>query len=359
MDTVSNIANTATTAATKLIWGDKAADNETGGQEPVAREKGKGTIDDPYDHGNKGIAHRDPAISGGANTKQPLYIENPTVPENSSTTTDPIASNPTATSDHPAINTNKSTTSPNDDTKLADATKSLSLTNDNKHADTSEKSTPSGPAEAPKFLPLTHDNKHADTTHKSTLPSTDDNNQDDTSRKSTLPPVDDTKHTDTKMSSLPSTEDRPIPKNPNNAAEGGQVDPLANTDKTGVVGNSSTAPKGSVVNPSSSSSNPGGAPDSGNFVPKQQGADKPNDAPSGDEDNAVVATKREAEETLRKAEESMKHRDPNDHSGEPMRMHDGSESKAVPATQGSVGTARSVCLEARNMARNTALVSSG
>jgi len=309
METVSNLANTATTAASKIIWGDKAAGNETAGQEPVAGEEGKGTIDDPYDQGNK---------------------ENPTVPENSSTATDPIANIPKATSENPAISTNKSTTPPTDDTKLADATKFLSLTEDNKHTETSKKSTTSEPADDIKPADTTKvtlrqpdDSKFTDTTHKST----------DTTHKSTLPPADDTKHTNTKMSSLPSTEDHPVPKNPNNAAEGGPIDPHHSTEKTGVKGNMGTDPKASVLNPSSASTNPGGAPDSGNVVPKQQGADKPSDAPNREENSAVKATKEDAEQTLRQAEQTMKNRDPNDHSGEPMHMHDGSDHSGVPPTQ--------------------------
>ena len=55
MDTVTNIANTASTTASKMIWGDKATEhNETGGQEPISGQQGKGTIDEPYDQGNKG-----------------------------------------------------------------------------------------------------------------------------------------------------------------------------------------------------------------------------------------------------------------------------------------------------------------
>lgn len=48
---------------------------------------------------------------------------------------------------------------------------------------------------------------------------------------------------------------------------------------------------------------------------KQQGADKPNESPTGD---AITETKREKDA----GEEALKHRDPNDHSGEPMKMHE-------------------------------------
>lgn len=59
METISNIASTATSAVTNLVYGtpDNAKKNETGGQEPVSGETGKGTVDDPYDHGNSGECH--------------------------------------------------------------------------------------------------------------------------------------------------------------------------------------------------------------------------------------------------------------------------------------------------------------
>jgi hypothetical protein len=117
------------------------------------------------------------------------------------------------------------------------------------------------------------------------------------------------------------------PNNPINAANGGEVDPYKNTDKTGVVGGrTGDAPKAEVVVPTSRSSNPGAAPESGAApFAKQQGADKPIDAPTGEQEAAVIQKKDDAEEIL-------KRRDPNDHSGEPMHMHDGSELKS-PSTQ--------------------------
>lgn len=85
-------------------------------------------------------------------------------------------------------------------------------------------------------------------------------------------------------------------------------------------------PMGSDVIPSESSSNPGVAPSSG-AVPtfKQQGADKPQDIPEDDAVGALKAKKDDAEATLAK-------RDPNDHSGEPMHMHNGT-SGGIPKTQ--------------------------
>lgn len=54
METITNLASTATTAASKLIYGDQTQNNETAGKEPVSGEKGAGTATDPYDQGNAG-----------------------------------------------------------------------------------------------------------------------------------------------------------------------------------------------------------------------------------------------------------------------------------------------------------------
>lgn len=55
METISNIASTATNAVTNLVYGaPETKVNETGGKEPVSGQTGKGTVDDPYDQGNSG-----------------------------------------------------------------------------------------------------------------------------------------------------------------------------------------------------------------------------------------------------------------------------------------------------------------
>ncbi|KAF2686756.1 hypothetical protein K458DRAFT_363052 [Lentithecium fluviatile CBS 122367] len=116
--------------------------------------------------------------------------------------------------------------------------------------------------------------------------------------------------------------DAEIPTNVNNAAAGGTPNPLENTEGTGVTGSSAQkyAPTGGDAVPSSASSNPGAAPSSGATPSqKQQGADRPTEEPSAsgtaeDSPDAILAK-----------------RDPNDHSGEPMHMHDGSGK--LPETQ--------------------------
>lgn len=119
-----------------------------------------------------------------------------------------------------------------------------------------------------------------------------------------------------------SDSNTPAPTNLNNAATGGTPDPLANTEGTGVTGSSAqkVTPSGGDVVPSEASNNPGAAPASGAAPSqKQQGADRPQEAPSDatlSEDNP---------------EALLKKRDPNDYSGEPMRMH--GESDKVPDTQ--------------------------
>lgn len=58
METITNLASTATNAASKLIYGDNATtitkNNETAGKEPISGEQGKGTATEPYDQGNAG-----------------------------------------------------------------------------------------------------------------------------------------------------------------------------------------------------------------------------------------------------------------------------------------------------------------
>lgn len=126
------------------------------------------------------------------------------------------------------------------------------------------------------------------------------------------------------------SETTSAPNNPINASSGGSSDPLQTTDKTGVVaGNAGNARIAEDIVPSESAENPGAAPSSGAAPSfKQQGADKPEATPSskhGDE---------ELEDPQKEAERLMKKRDPNDHSGEPMHMHDGNETKSsIPATQ--------------------------
>jgi hypothetical protein len=65
METISNIASTATSTVSNLIYGQPAKDNhatagnetvgnETGGKEPISGEQGKGTAKEPFDQGNAG-----------------------------------------------------------------------------------------------------------------------------------------------------------------------------------------------------------------------------------------------------------------------------------------------------------------
>lgn len=62
METITNLATTATTAASKLIYGDQTHNNETAGKEPISGEKGAGTATDPYDKGNAGELHESPFL---------------------------------------------------------------------------------------------------------------------------------------------------------------------------------------------------------------------------------------------------------------------------------------------------------
>jgi hypothetical protein len=128
-----------------------------------------------------------------------------------------------------------------------------------------------------------------------------------------------------------STDETPskpqLPTNTDNVASGGPPKPLENTEGTGVTDTSQKyTPTGGDVVPSEASDNPGAAPASGAVAgQKQQGADRPSDGPTGDAVGAVKSSKDDAEDMLKK-------RDPNDHSGEPMHVHGAPES-SVPATQ--------------------------
>ncbi|KAF1849330.1 uncharacterized protein K460DRAFT_305356 [Cucurbitaria berberidis CBS 394.84] len=52
METITNIASTATTTVSNLIYGDQTKNNETAGKEPVSGQEGKGTATEPFDKGN-------------------------------------------------------------------------------------------------------------------------------------------------------------------------------------------------------------------------------------------------------------------------------------------------------------------
>jgi len=56
METITNLASTAATTASKLIYGDNTAattQNETAGKEPISGAQGKGTATEPFDKGNE------------------------------------------------------------------------------------------------------------------------------------------------------------------------------------------------------------------------------------------------------------------------------------------------------------------
>ncbi|KAF5852072.1 hypothetical protein GGP41_000803 [Bipolaris sorokiniana] len=67
METITNLASTATTAASKLIYGDQTQNNETAGKEPISGEKGSGTAIDPYDKGNAATADKNDYLDSSKN----------------------------------------------------------------------------------------------------------------------------------------------------------------------------------------------------------------------------------------------------------------------------------------------------
>lgn len=60
METIGNIASTATATVSNLIYGDQTKNNETGGKEPISGEEGKGTATEPFDKGNAGESSSPP-----------------------------------------------------------------------------------------------------------------------------------------------------------------------------------------------------------------------------------------------------------------------------------------------------------
>jgi len=103
------------------------------------------------------------------------------------------------------------------------------------------------------------------------------------------------------------------------------------TTTTGNTTDTTTAPSSGLADTSAenrtgpseaTSSEDAGVPSS-TPTQKQQGADRPNEEPSSSNGPKVPHTDEEREELMEKGGEFP--RDPNDHSGEPLKMHDGSE----------------------------------
>lgn len=107
--------------------------------------------------------------------------------------------------------------------------------------------------------------------------------------------------------------------NLHSAAAGDSLRPEHKIDKIGVVGGMGNDPKASDVHPTEASSNTSAAPEStASPTQKQQGAERPGDAPTGEEAEGVK--EEEGEQALKK--------DLNDHPGEPMHMHDAPKTQA-------------------------------
>jgi hypothetical protein len=70
METITNLASTAATTASKLIYGDNTTatttQNETAGKEPISGEQGKGTATEPFDKGNEGTHSHGTHVRGQA-----------------------------------------------------------------------------------------------------------------------------------------------------------------------------------------------------------------------------------------------------------------------------------------------------
>jgi len=253
METINNVVQ----AASKAIYGDSTTTtqgNETGGQEPISGQQGKGTVNEPYDQGNAADI-------------------NPSTQSTNTSTHD---------TNTPVIGGKEFSSSSNDSTYLPRSEYQSTSTGPTVNESDHSTSKTSGA------------DRHTSESAPSNPPSS--------------------------MSEHHAAE----PNRPVNAAQGGTIDPLESTDKTGVsAGRTGDARKAEDIIPSERSENPGVMPSSGAAPEyKQQSADKPLDEPKGEQEGAVRESKNEAEELLKK-------RDPNDHSGEPMHMHDGPEKNFI------------------------------
>jgi len=275
MEAITSAAN----SASRMIWGDKTANSTAeSGEEPISGEQGQGTIEEPFDRGNE---------------------ENPTsnYPSNPTSSTDeyqPASSNhgPHSTYAGNMLDPNTADVA-HEETFGQGADNRLpkkSLKDSNESAGHSE-------------------NYDGTEERSSSFNSTE--RADD--RVSSIDSAAGSRSTkDTLKSSGPTETPGP---NPTSVAAGGPPRPEHETDKTGVVGGMSNDRKASDIRPTEASSNPGAAPESAATpTQKQQGADRPNDAPTSEEAEGIKEKKEEGEQALKK--------DPNDHSGEPMHMHD-------------------------------------
>ncbi|KAF1815299.1 hypothetical protein P152DRAFT_181193 [Eremomyces bilateralis CBS 781.70] len=232
METLSNVASNVSTSAQKILWGEQAGQqqNETGGIEPLSGEKGRGTLDSPFDKGNEDPSEVGPSAASASSASS--------FPSASSTSSVYSAvSDPSASSSQSAFmapGTTGISTAPGDLTAPG--------------ASTGAK-TPTGP-KAPRAAEAPTAAAASATTDAPTAPS---------------------------APSAPAAS-----SNPSTSATAGAGHEVGSADP-------STAQKPTQ---------------------KHQGADRPTEEPSGEDANP---------------EQIMAKRGPNDHSGEPMRTHDGTE----------------------------------
>lgn len=306
METIQNIA----AAASKAIYGEQTtAGNETAGEEPISGETGQGTVESPYDQGNATnpiSTSNHPASNNISKTGDTTFSKTETtIPDRTASDTNKMPH------DSPTDNNNNGSSSNNpfvssthgSDPDSLHQTHTANVLDPRIDADTEDRKDPIGGGMS--------DNSHVHT-HGSD-PSAPHANK-------AAPRID-----SNQIGGRGTGDINSIPKNPNNAAEGGPPDPHQDTDKTGVVGGHGN-PFVTTDKSTERSSNPG--PVSNEPKIKQQGAANPNDNPMGEQKDAVKDTKEDAEDFL-------KTKDPNDHSGEPMHMHTGGpgEGGEVPRTQ--------------------------
>lgn len=335
METITNAVSNTISTANKAIFGEQntaTQNNETGGQEPVSGHQGKGTANEPFDQGNSDdptVGSESAKATSEAHAHLPTSTTTSTQPESSSvvsaTTIEPLNPTNTASGFSDSYKNTDSTSTQQEPSSIMSGTTIEPLNPANTTGDLTDSykdtgSTSSNPISSTPFDGTSESNKGTDSTGLGTETKTTPHNPISSALGGGSESYRDTDKTGF------GSESRGPSYNPNNAAQGGRVDPYRDTDRTGIIsGRTGDASKAQDVIPTERADNTGAAPASGAAPTfKQQGADKPLDAPRGEKEGAVIDKKNEAEEI-------MKHRNPNDHSGEPMHMHDGPEK--APTTQ--------------------------
>lgn len=131
--------------------------------------------------------------------------------------------------------------------------------------------------------------------------------------------------------------------NPATASDNTTANPTT-TPSTGL--NDTSAENRSGPSEATSSDNAGDPTTTSTPQQKQQGADRPNEAPSNNSNPKIPHSDAEREKLMETGGEFP--RDPNDHSGEPLKMHDASDKPTSDETSEKKDRSQSVSQEGGN-----------